>query len=150
MELFLRINIRNVSRELPKYFASEIFWCFWEVTLRFSERGRMHVCVWILRTQNAVTPCALFLSSTWYVHAVAFLSRRHAPESGRGDDEATGNTQPCRKYFGGSGGHRNETGMVLCRWISSCSCLQPNLIWWSVKRPNRLPDSTTGIARGFC
>ena len=39
-----------------------------------------------------------------YVHAVAFLSRSHAPESGRGDDEATGNTKPSRKYFGGNGG----------------------------------------------
>ena len=28
-----------------------------------------------------------------YVHAVLFLSRNHAPEGGRGDDEATENSQ---------------------------------------------------------
>ena len=38
-----------------------------------------------------------------YVHVVVFLSRNHAPESGREDDEATGNTQPSRKYPCGSG-----------------------------------------------
>ena len=44
MELFLRMNNTwNCSREVPKYFASEIFWSCWGWPLRFSERGRMHV-----------------------------------------------------------------------------------------------------------
>ena len=45
MEVFWRMNnTRNCSRELPKYFASEMLSWFWGATLRFSERGRMHVC----------------------------------------------------------------------------------------------------------
>jgi len=59
-------------------------------TTIFRERGCMNVCVRILRSQNAVPPCALFLSLTY------------VPESGRGHDEVTGNTKPSRKYFGGS------------------------------------------------
>ena len=82
--------------------GAEIFWWYWGAPLRFSERGRMHVCVRILHSQKAVLPCDLFLPFT-YVHVVAFLSRRHAPESGRGDDEATGNTQLSREYFGDRG-----------------------------------------------
>ena len=31
------------------------------------------------------------------------LSRNHPPESGQGDDEATGKTKPSQEYFSGSG-----------------------------------------------
>ena len=42
----------------------------------------------------------------FHIRTCAFLSRSHAPESCRGDDDTTGNTQPSRKYFGGSGRDR--------------------------------------------
>ena len=85
--------------------------------------ARMRMTTWQSK------PCApsSTLSSFHMRTSSAFVNRNHAPESGRGDDEATGNTQPSRKYFGVCGGHRNEAGMALCRWISSC--LQPNFIW---------------------
>ena len=52
MGLLLRMNNRRkCSREVPKYFFSEIFWWYWGAPLRFSESGCMHVnaCVKIMR-----------------------------------------------------------------------------------------------------
>ena len=87
MELFFRMNnTQNCSREVPKYVASEIFWWFLEAPLRFSEKGRMHVCVWILRSQKLCPLAHSFFLSHAYKQSpfwveIMRLSSRHRPPS---------------------------------------------------------------------
>ena len=45
MDFFRMNNTRNCSRELPKYFALEMFWWFWGATLRFEERPYARMCM---------------------------------------------------------------------------------------------------------
>ena len=122
----------NHSVKERKHFTSEIFWLIWEEPFRFSERDGVCTYAYEYFAVKKLFPVAhCFLSHT-YVHAVAVLNRKRAPASSRGETKPQGTQRkPTRKYFSGIGGHRNETGMTLCWWTSSCC-------WWSLKRPNGL------------
>ena len=58
-----------------------IFWLFWEVPFPFLPYARMR-----MNTYE-------YFAVLTYVYSVAVLRRNHAPETGRGDDEATGDAQ---------------------------------------------------------
>ena len=70
--------------------------------MTFREEPYVCLCINTLQLKSC-TPLRFLRYSFTYVHAVAFLRINHALDSGRGDDEATGNTQPSRKYFCDSG-----------------------------------------------
>ena len=102
MELFLRMNKHT------KWFARGV------QMVRFSERDG--VCTYAYEYFAVKKLCPLahcFLSHT-YVHTVAVLSRKRAPASSRGETKPQRiQRKPTRKYFGGTGGHRNETGLLV-------------------------------------